>query len=255
MLKSDAEFGVAESHRSLGIKMLAQGKYFRSHQTEEHRKIHESDRENHVNRSGAANGHQHHSQNEDRERLNDVEKTKCPLRYPSHRSPICSLEITSNNAKRRAYRNREGGGDDGNEYVSARSCDEPGQDIDAVLVCPERMRAIWRHQTLQRISKRRRVGRNKRADSCYNQNKNKDDQNRPVETAEARPQSGDARVCRMPCYACRRMLPAPVVVNLARAQDALAETRGSIMNWRRSTIRYTIIVNTAATSTNPCTDA
>jgi hypothetical protein len=51
------------------------------------------------------------------------------------------------------------------------------------------------------------------------------------------------------------MLPAPVVVNLMRAQDALAETRGSIMNWRRSTIRYTIIVKTAATSTKPCIGA
>src|ERR1700682_3400383 len=116
MLETDAEFGVAESHRSLGIKMLAQGKYLRSHQTEEHRKIHESDRENYVNRSGAANCHQHHSQNEDRERLNDVEETQCPLRYPSHRSPICSLEITCDNAKRRADRNRKGGGNDGNEY-------------------------------------------------------------------------------------------------------------------------------------------
>src|ERR1700748_1453508 len=99
MLEPDAEFGVAEGHRSFGIRALAQGKYFRSHQTEEHRKIHESDRENHVDRSGAANSHQHHSQNEDRERLNDVEKTQCRLRYPSHRSSICSLEITSNNAK------------------------------------------------------------------------------------------------------------------------------------------------------------
>src|SRR5882757_2183913 len=255
MLKTDAEFGVAESHRSLGIKMRAQGKYFRSHQTEEHRKIHESDCQNHVNRSGAANRHQHHSQNEDRERLNDVEKPQRPLRYPSHRSPICSLEITSDNAKRRADRNREGGGNDGNEHVSARSCDEPGQHIDAVLVCPERMRAIRRHQTLQRISKRRRVGRNIRADGCQNQDKNKNDKKYPVEAAEARPQSDDARVCRMPCDACRRTLPAPVVVNLARAQDALAETRGSIMNWRRSTIRYTIIVKTAATSTKPCIGA
>src|SRR5882757_5848851 len=162
MLETDAEFRVAESHRSLGIKMLAQGKYFRSHQTEEHRKIHESDRENDVNRSGAANGHQHHGQNEDRERLNDVEKTQYPLRYPSHRSPICSLEITSDNAERRADRNRERGGYDGNEYVSARSCDKSRQDIDAVLVCAEGMRAIRRHQPLQRISERRRIGRNKR---------------------------------------------------------------------------------------------
>src|SRR5882757_10219779 len=121
MLKTNAEFGVAEGHRSLGIKMLSLGKYFRSHQTEEHRKIHESDCENHVNRSGAANCHQHHSQNEDRERLNDVEKTQCPLRYPSHRSPICSLEITSDNPKRHADCNGEGGGNDGDEYVSARS--------------------------------------------------------------------------------------------------------------------------------------
>src|SRR6202007_2037342 len=100
MLETDAELGVAESHRSLGIKMLAQEKYFRSHQTEEHRKIHEGDCENHVSRPGAANRHQHHSQNEDRKRLNDVEKTQCPLRYPSHRLPIRSLEITSDNAKR-----------------------------------------------------------------------------------------------------------------------------------------------------------
>src|SRR6202795_4194876 len=255
MLKTDAEFGVADSHRRLGIKMLAQGKYFRSHQTEDHRKIHESDCENHVNRFGAANRHQHHSQNEDRERLNDVEKTQCPLRYPSHRSPICSLEIASDNAKRRADRNREGGGNDGNEYVGARSRDESGQDIDAVLVCPERMRAIRRHQPLQRISKRRRVGRNKRADGYYNQEKNKDDQNRSLEAAEARPQSDDAPVRRMPFYACGRILPAPVVVKLTRTQEPLAETRGSIMNWRRSTIRYTIIVKTAATSTKPCIGA
>ena len=36
---------------------------------------------------------------------------------------------------------------------------------------------------------------------------------------------------------------------------ALAETRGSIMKWTRSTIRYTIIVKTAATSTKPCIGA
>src|SRR5712671_5563221 len=118
MLKTDAEFGVAESHRSLGIRLLAQGKYFRSHQTEKHRKIHESDCENHVNRPSAANRHQYHGQNEDRERLNDVEKTQHPLRYPSHRTPIRSLEIPSDNAKRRADRNREGGGNDSDEYVS-----------------------------------------------------------------------------------------------------------------------------------------
>src|ERR1700686_1969542 len=87
------------------------------------------------------------------------------------------------------------------------------------------------------------------------QNKNKDDQNRSVEAAEARPQSDDAPVRRMPCYACRQKLPAPVVVNLTLAQEALAETRGSIMNWSRSTIRYTIIVKTAATSTKPCIGA
>jgi hypothetical protein len=51
------------------------------------------------------------------------------------------------------------------------------------------------------------------------------------------------------------MLPPPVVVKLTLAQEALAETRGSIMNWRRSTIRYTIIVKTAATSTKPCIGA
>src|SRR5258708_14378376 len=107
MLKTNAQFGVAESHRSLGINMLALGKYFRSHQAEEHRKIHESHRENHVDRSRAANSHQHHSQYEDRERLNDVEKTQCPLPYPSHPSPIGSLEITTDHAKRSADRNRE----------------------------------------------------------------------------------------------------------------------------------------------------
>jgi len=118
MLETDAEFRVAESHRSLGIKMLAQGKYFRSHQTEEHRKIlRKPTAKTTLTGPVPANSHQHHRQNEDRKRLNDVEKTQCSLRYPSHRSPICSLEITSDNAKRRADRNREGGGNDRNEYV------------------------------------------------------------------------------------------------------------------------------------------
>src|ERR1700757_3159092 len=157
MLKTDTEFGVSESDRSLRIRMLALGKYFGSHQTDEHRKIHESDCEDHVNWSSAANRHQHHGQNKDRERLNDVEKTKRRLRYPSHRSPICSLEITKDNAQRRADRKRERGGNDGNKYVGTRSCNEPGQDIDAILVRPKRMCGIRRPQPLQRISKRRRI--------------------------------------------------------------------------------------------------
>src|ERR1700740_3302085 len=102
MLKTDAKFGVAERQRCLGIRMLAQGKYFRSHQTEKYRKVDKSDCENHVNRSGA-----------------------------SHRSPICSLEITGDNTKRCADRKRESGSNNGDKHVSARSCDEPRQDIDA----------------------------------------------------------------------------------------------------------------------------
>src|SRR5215831_18343273 len=169
MFKPYAHFGVAERQGGLGIKTFPQRKNFGSYQPKKHRKIYESDCEDHINRPCAANRHQHHGKNEDRERLDDIEETQHPLRYPPHPASIGSLKVAGNDAQRRTNSNRERGGNDSDKDVNAGSGNEARQNIDAVLIRPEGMKPIWRHQSVLRIGESRRVRRNKRTKGRYDQ--------------------------------------------------------------------------------------
>ena len=148
MPKTDAEIGIADRSRRLGKRSVPQRKHLGAHEAQEHGEIHECDGEQHIHRPGTTNGDQSHCEDEDRERLQNIEEAQPDFRRPVQPAPGTALEIPGKHAEAGADGNGQCRCDKRYSDIRARRGKQAREDVDAILIGAEQMFRAWWRQPL-----------------------------------------------------------------------------------------------------------